>query len=229
MPAQGKYRLDSLHVTPLQEVEALKTKRFSREAVSAARITCEPFPGSRKIYIEGSRGLRVPMREIALSDGRSFLVYDTSGPYTDPAGKVRIHEGLPRIREPWVIARGDTEELPNCSSAFGRRRLADPALDSIRFPVIHRPRRARSGANVTQMHLARRGEITPEMEFVALRENQGRELLAARLGRSAASILSQHPGQSFGARIPQRITPEFVRDEVAAGRAIIPANINHPE
>ncbi len=229
MPAQGKYRLDSLHVTPLQEVATLKTKRLDREAVSAARITCEPFPGSRQTYIESSRGIRVPMREIALAGGRSFLVYDTSGPYTDPDYRVQIQEGIPRLREPWIIARGDTEELPNCTSAFSRRRLSDPQLEPIRFPVVRRPRRAKPGSNVTQMHYARRGEITPEMEFVALRENQGRELLAEKLGPSAASILRRHPGQAFGARIPERVTAEFVRDEVAAGRAIIPANINHPE
>jgi phosphomethylpyrimidine synthase len=209
----------------------LKTKRAGRAAAPPAEVTCEPVPGSRKRYLDGPRGIRIPMREIPLTGNgeRSFLVYDTSGPYTDPSAAINIHQGLPRIRQAWVAERADSEELPDRTSVFGRRRLADSRLDAIRFPVQGQPRRAVTGANLTQMHYARRGVITPEMEYIALREDQGREWLASSLGRSARSLLRQHPGRSFGAGIPDRITPEFVRDEVAAGRAIIPCNLNHPE
>jgi len=190
-----------------------------------------PFPNSRKVYIEGSRpDIRVPMREIALSDtpashGASpnapILVYDTSGPYTDPDVDIDLARGLSRLRAGWIEERGDTEELDRLSSEYGRRRSSDAELDAMRFPRRSKPRRARPGCNVSQMHYARQGIITPEMEFVAIRENQRREHLR--------DISSQHPGESFGAAIPRVITPEFVRDEVARGRAIIPANINHPE
>ena len=201
------------------------------EAVRVTEETREPFPNSRKVYVEGSRpDIRVPMREICLSptptrDGLEenppVLVYDTSGPYTDPDAEIDLARGLPAIRERWIEERGDTEVLDGPTSAYGRARLNDPELDALRFAHLRKPRRARAGCNVTQMHYARQGIITPEMEFVAIRENQRRERLR--------EITRQHPGESFGASIPPVITPEFVRDEVARGRAIIPANINHPE
>jgi phosphomethylpyrimidine synthase len=205
-----------------------------------------PFPNSTKVYIEGSRpDIRVPMRAVAQSDTpASFggeanppvFVYDTSGPYTDPAVRVDIRRGLAPLRRNWIVERGDSEELPGPSSAFGAARLRDAGLDALRFELQRKPRRAKAGANVTQMHYARRGIVTPEMEFVALRENLRRKEYLAQLeasgpiGRRSAELLGrQHPGQSFGASIPDQITPEFVRSEVARGRAIIPANINHPE
>ncbi|HHH35865.1 MAG TPA: phosphomethylpyrimidine synthase ThiC [Gammaproteobacteria bacterium] len=192
-----------------------------------------PLPGSRKIYVTGSRAdLRVPMREIRLADtlsaqGREanapVTVYDTSGPYTDPDADIDLRRGLPALREAWIEERGDSERLADFSSRYGRERNTDPALAALRFPALRRPRRALPGRNVSQMHYARRGIITPEMEYVAIRENQRREALRD------AGLLKQHPGESFGAAIPEVITPEFVRAEVARGRAIIPANINHPE
>jgi phosphomethylpyrimidine synthase len=195
-----------------------------------------PLPMSRKVYVTGSRpDLRVPMREIAQSDtpgygagkgaaekNPSLYVYDTSGPYTDPGARIDIRKGLEPLRAAWIEARGDTEQLEGPSSRFGRARLADPRLAELRFELPRAPRRARPGARVTQMRYARRGIVTPEMEFIAIRENQRVDLLAD-------SLLAQHPGEAFGAVLPRRITPEFVRDEVARGRAIIPANINHPE
>ncbi len=199
-------------------------------------LTTRPLPASRKVYLAGSRpDLRVPMREIALTPTRlagggveeinpPFAVYDTSGAYTDPDAKIDVRAGLAPIRQSWISERNDTELLLQPSSEYGRSRLMDPALAAIRFPHIGAPRRARSGANVSQMHYAKKGVITPEMEYIALRENQ--MLVQARLpGR----LGEQHAGQSFGAAIPDVITPEFVRSEVARGRAIIPVNINHPE
>jgi phosphomethylpyrimidine synthase len=194
--------------------------------VDAAAIA--PLPNSRKIYVTGSRpDIRVPMREIAQSPtgdtpNPPVTVYDCSGPYTDPAAAIDIRKGLPGLRAQWIAERNDTEELPGLSSDYGRQRLADAELSNLRFDLGRRPRRAKPGANVTQMHYARRGIITPEMEYVAIRENQKLEGLDDLLR-------SQHPGQSFGASIPRVITPEFVRDEIARGRAIIPNNINHPE
>ena len=205
-----------------------------------------PFPHSTKVFIEGSRpDIRVPMRAVAQADTpASFggeanppvFVYDTSGPYTDPAASIDIRRGLPAMRAGWIRERGDTEQLSGPSSAYGAGRLLDSSLDALRFGLQRQPRRARAGANVTQMHYARRGIITPEMEFIALRENLRRQEYMAQLeasgpmGKRTADLLGrQHPGQSFGASIPHEITPEFVRDEVARGRAIIPANINHPE
>ncbi len=192
----------------------------------------KPLPQSRKIYVTGSRpDIRVPMREISQSDtpaamgaekNPSICVYDCSGPYTDPQAKIDIRKGLPALRQQWIEERGDSEELPQLSSAYGRSREADPALAEMRFDLKRKPRRAKAGMNVSQMHYARRGIVTPEMEFIAIRENQKRENLSELL-------LRQHPGETFGAAIPSIITPEFVRDEVARGRAIIPANINHPE
>ena len=210
-----------------------------------------PLPNSRKIYVEGSRpDIRVPMREISQADtpvssfantraepNPPIFVYDCSGPYTDPAAKIDIRSGLPALRAGWIAERGDTVQLADLSSEYGRQRAADPALDELRFPGLHRkPLRAKAGANVTQMHYARRGIVTPEMEYIAIRENLRRaeyiESLknAGPTGQKMAAVLGrQHPGQNFGASIPGEITPEFVRDEVARGRAIIPANINHPE
>jgi phosphomethylpyrimidine synthase len=192
----------------------------------------QPLPKSRKVYVEGSRpDIRVPMREISQADTPASFgaeknppihVYDTSGPYTDPAVKIDIRDGLPGLRTKWIEERGDTEVLAGPSSGYGVERLADPKLAELRFNLHRMPRRARAGANVTQMHYARKGIVTPEMEFIAIRENQRRELLPQL-------VLRQHPGQSFGASLPKFITPEFVRDEIARGRAIIPANINHPE
>jgi phosphomethylpyrimidine synthase len=195
----------------------------------------EPYPASRKVYVEGKLpGVRVPMREITLTPTRKaegvepnppVIVYDTSGPYTDPAAEIDLRRGLTPLRRDWVTGRGDTEELPDVTSTYGRRRAADPTLADLRFPTSRRPLRARAGANVSQMHYARQGIVTAEMEFVAIRENQR----AAALSDLAADLRQQHPGQAFGAATPPVITPEFVRDEVARGRAIIPANINHPE
>lgn len=192
-----------------------------------------PIPGSRKIHVEGSRpDLRVAMREIALTQTPTLFggeenppvtVYDPSGPYTDPDARIDLASGLAPLRAPWIEERGDTERLPHLSSEFGRRRESDAKLASVRFPGRILPRRAKAGANVTQMHYARRGIVTPEMEYVAIRENQ--RLDAVR----DALLLKQHAGESFGASIQKSITPEFVRDEIARGRAILPNNINHPE
>ncbi len=208
---------------------------YARDAqVDAAAVA--PLPNSRKIHVEGSRpDLRVPMREIAQGDtAASFgteknpplVVYDTSGPYTDPAVAIDIRKGLAPLRAPWIAERNDTVPLDGPTSAFGRARLADPELATLRFDLARQPLRAKTGANVTQMHYARRGVVTPEMEFVAIRENLQRERMLATL---PAMVTRQHPGQNFGAATPEFISPEFVRDEVARGRAIIPANINHPE
>ena len=177
----------------------------------------QPLPSSRKVYVGA---LRVPMREITQSGANPpILVYDTSGPYTDPQAKIDIRRGLSPLREKWIEARGDTEVLAGPSSQYGRQRLEDPKLAELRFDLHRRPRRAQAGRRVTQMHYARKGIITPEMEFIAARENQ----------RVVDALAFQHPGEAFGANLQKVITPEFVRDEVARGRAIIPANINHPE
>ena len=206
----------------------------------------QPFPNSQKIYVQGSRqDLRVPFRRIDQDDTPSMMgaeknppiyVYDTSGPYTDPSAKIDIRAGLPAVRAPWIDERQDTELLTGPTSHFGQQRLQDPKLIALRFNLQRTPRRAKAGKNVTQMHYARQGIVTPEMEFVAIRENMLRaeyiESLKAAGGNSARMadlMLRSHPGESFGASIPKEITPEFVRDEVARGRAIIPANINHPE
>ncbi len=200
--------------------------------------TVPQFPRSRKLYVKGSRpDIRVPMREITLDETPAmfgseanppFVVYDTSGPYTDPSVRIDLRNGLEELRAAWIDERGDTERLDGPSSGFGRERLADASTAHLRFSHIRRPRRARSGANVTQMHYARQGIITPEMEFVAIRENLRRQR-EAKVGRDRAFHPTMHGGNGLGASIPQYVTPEFVRDEVARGRAIIPANINHPE
>ncbi len=205
---------------------------FINRSAHVDEAAVQPLPNSRKIYVEGSRpDIRVPMREISQSDTPAnfgaeknppIFVYDTSGPYTDPAVNIDIRAGLPSVRGTWIDERGDTETLPGLTSEFGRQRLNDPKLAELRFDLQRQPRKARAGLNVTQMHYARKGIITPEMEYIAIRENQRRDNLPEIFTR-------QHPGDSFGAAIPSIITPEFVRDEVARGRAIIPANINHPE
>ena len=206
---------------------------FTQKTAGLSEEITRQFPGSERIYVTGSRpDIRVPMREIHQSDtvgsdGREknppITVYDTSGPYTDPTFKPDLMAGLPRLRDAWINERGDTESLTGPTSDFGQERAADPATAHLRFEHIRAPRRAKPGANVTQMHYARQGIITPEMEFIAIRENQRiQELQDKRL-------LRRHKGEGFGANIPDVITPEFVRDEVARGRAIIPNNINHPE
>ena len=196
------------------------------------------FPNSKRIYITGTQpGVRVPMREIQLSptliggskeqpqyeENEAIPAYDTSGPYGDPQIAINVQQGLAKLRQPWIDARGDTEELTVRSSDYTKARLADDGLDELRFSGLLTPKRAKTGRRVTQLHYARQGIITPEMEFIAIRENMGRERIRSEVLRH------QHPGMSFGARLPENITAEFVRDEVAAGRAIIPANINHPE
>ena len=206
---------------------------LQQQAQQLSTSVTRPIPGSRKIHVPGSRpDLRVPMREITLArtpalfggeENAPVTVYDTSGPYSDPDARIDLSAGLPALRRAWVEERADTEQLDGLTSAFGRSREQDAKLDAVRFPARSLPRRARAGANVTQMHYARRGIITPEMEFVAIRENQRLDAI-----RDAA-LLQQHPGQSFGAAIQKSITPEFVRDEIARGRAVLPNNINHPE
>ena len=213
-------------------MNAVASDLIQKTSELSSEVT-RPIPGSKKIHVEGSRSdIRVPMRVIALSDtpklfgaeiNAPFTVYDTSGPYTDPAAKIDLVKGLPPLRAKWIAERGDTEQLAGLSSEYGLKRAADAKLDAVRFPNLHAPRRAVAGANVSQMHYAKRGIITPEMEYIAIRENQKLDALREQ------GLLKQHPGQDFGANIQQVITPEFVRDEVARGRAIIPNNINHPE
>ncbi|WP_272906354.1 phosphomethylpyrimidine synthase ThiC [Aeromonas jandaei] len=218
-------------------------KSSRREQRSSAQAFIDSLkgmahPNSRRIFIEGSRtDIRVPLREIQLADtfvggtkedprfepNEPVPVYDTSGRYGEEGVAIDVRRGLPRLRENWVLERGDTDELPGLSSTFTQERLADEGLDHLRFEHLPKPRRAKPGRRVTQLHYARAGIVTPEMEFIAIRENMGRERVRSELLRT------QHPGRDFGARLPQNITPEFVRDEVAAGRAIIPSNINHPE
>ncbi|MGL5332883.1 MAG: phosphomethylpyrimidine synthase ThiC [Aeromonas veronii] len=222
-------------------------KSSRREQRSSAQAFIDSLkgmahPNSRRIFIEGSRpDIRVPLREIQLADtfvggtkedpkfepNEPIPVYDTSGRYGEEGVAIDVRRGLPRLRENWVLERNDTDELPGLSSTFTQERLADEGLDHLRFEHLnslqHKPRRAKPGRRVTQLHYARAGIVTPEMEFIAIRENMGRERVRSELLRT------QHPGRDFGARLPQNITPEFVRDEVAAGRAIIPSNINHPE
>ena len=206
--------------------------QFVGKTAQVDPATTQSFTNSRKVYVQGSRpDIQVPFREISLSDTPSafgaeknppVMVYDTSGPYTDPNVTIDIRNGLPALRAKWIEERNDTEQLDGPSSAFGVERKNDPALADMRFNLSRKPRRAKAGMNVSQMHYARKGIITPEMEYIAIRENQRRENMSELLQ-------TQHQGQDFGANIPKVITPEFVRDEVARGRAIIPANINHPE
>ncbi|WP_429010698.1 phosphomethylpyrimidine synthase ThiC [Aeromonas allosaccharophila] len=222
-------------------------KSSRREQRSSAQAFIDSLkgmahPNSRRIFIEGSRAdIRVPLREIQLADtfvggpvsgdkeapkfepNEPVPVYDTSGRYGEEGVAIDVRRGLPRLRENWVLERGDTDALPGLSSTFTQERLADEGLDHLRFEHLPKPRRAKPGRRVTQLHYARAGIVTPEMEFIAIRENMGRERVRSELLRT------QHPGRDFGARLPENITPEFVRNEVAAGRAIIPSNINHPE
>jgi len=220
--------------------------QFLAATATVDEAAIQPLPNSRKIYVEGSRpDIQVPMREISQSDTPAsfgaeknppIFVYDCSGPYTDPNVKIDIRSGLSPLRAKWIEERDDTEELAGPTSEYGRERLNDSRLAELRFNLKRKPRRARAGMNASQMHYARRGIITPEMEFVAIRENLRRQEYLESLraagptgSRMAELLTRQHPGQSFGAAIPETITPEFVRAEVARGRAIIPANINHPE
>ena len=222
------------------------SQKFINKSALVDNAAVQPLPNSRKVYVTGSRSdIRVPMREISQADTPASMgaeanppiyVYDCSGPYTDPAVNIDIRSGLESVRTPWILERNDTEALTGPSSQYGVERLNDPELAELRFNLHRMPRRAMKGKNVTQMHYARKGIITPEMEYIAIRENMKRkEYLEAvkasgPTGKKLAELMGrQHPGQSFGAAIPAEITPEFVRDEVARGRAIIPANINHPE
>jgi len=206
--------------------------KFTSDTAHVDAAAVKPLPNSRKVYVQGSRpDLLVPMREISQAETPASMgaeinppiyVYDCSGPYTDPAVKIDIRSGLAALREGWIAERGDTEMLGMLTSDYGQQRLNDPELAEMRFDLKRAPRRAKSGKNVSQMHYARQGIITPEMEYIAIRENQRREGLSEMM-------LKQHPGENFGAFMPKQITPEFVRSEVAVGRAIIPLNINHPE
>jgi phosphomethylpyrimidine synthase len=222
MHSCGKYERNAMNANP----------KFIAATAHVDDAAVRPLPNSRKVYVEGSRAdVRVPMREIAQSDtpasfgtekNPAIYVYDTSGPYTDPQARIDIRQGLAASRGKWIAERNDTEELSGPTSRYGRERFADPGLAELRFDLKRKPRRAKAGMNVTQMHYAKMGIVTPEMEYIAIRENQRRDLLSDLVTR-------EHPGESFGASLPKLITPEFVRDEVARGRAIIPANINHPE
>lgn len=203
----------------------------------AHNITRSPFPNSKKIYVEGKiHPIHVAMREIQLSptklsngkmdENPPVTIYDTSGPYTDENFEINIEKGLPRIREQWILDRNDVEILDGITSEYGKTRLADSKLDQLRFSYNHKPKVAKEGKEVTQLYYAKQGIITPEMEYIAIRENQRIE----QLDSVSKEMAFQHPGNSFGAKTPKnKITPEFVRDEIAAGRAIIPNNINHPE
>ncbi|TXI73811.1 MAG: phosphomethylpyrimidine synthase ThiC, partial [Dokdonella sp.] len=222
-------------------------EQFIASEACVDQAAIKPLPNSRKIYVAGSRtDLRVAMREISQADTATafggeknppIFVYDCSGPYTDPQAVIDVRLGLPRLRASWIAERGDSEPLKDLSSEFGRRRAVDESLKGMRFPGLQRaPLRAKAGANVSQMHYARRGIITPEMEYVAIRENCNRQTYVERLlasgpqgSRLAEVLCRQHRGDGFGASIPDEISPEFVRSEVARGRAIIPCNINHPE
>ncbi len=220
--------------------------KFLSQTATVDTAAVQPLPNSRKIYVTGSRpDIQVPMREISQSDtpanmgaekNPAIYVYDCSGPYTDPAVKIDIRSGLAAPRTPWILERNDTEALAGPSSQYGVERLNDPKLAELRFNLLRKPRRAMPGKNVTQIHYARKGIITPEMEYIAIRENMRRNEYMEELrtsgptGKKLAELMGrQHPGQTFGASIPAEITPEFVRSEIARGRAIIPANINHPE
>jgi len=200
-------------------------------------ITTAPFPNSKKVFIPGKiHPIEVAMREIALSPTKlskggfetnsPITIYDTSGPYTDENVEIDIRKGIQRIREKWILNQPEVEILPQISSAYGRERLADRQLDKLRFEYSHKPMKAKAGSNVTQLHYAKKGIITPEMEYVSIRENQKRE----QMDTVGKDLAQQHKGEPFGANTPNGyISPEFVRNEIASGRAIIPSNINHPE
>ena len=216
---------------------ASATTTTADEAVRLQAEVCRPFPASRRIHVPAGDGVRVPMREITCSPTRTedgltpnapITVYDTSGPYTDPDASVDLRAGLPPLRAEWIAERGDSEALTGPSSLYGRIRAGDPLTETLRFSAVRPPRRARAGANVTQMHYARRGIVTPEMIFVAARENARLQELRESY-RQAGYLRRMHRGEAFGAQLPDEVTPEFVRDEIAAGRAILPNNLNHPE
>lgn len=215
-----------------------RRERRDQAAEFLKNVADQSFPNSKKVYVQGEiHDIRVGMREISLSDtlvsgqkdsavyekNQPLCVYDTSGFYTDDSIEIDVHKGIPRLRDNWIEARGDVEFLSGKSSSYSQQRLADEGLDHIRFEHLPKVRKAKAGKNVTQMHYARQGIITPEMEYIAIRENLKRQEVQDEI------LLQQHQGQSFGASIPEQITAEFVRSEVARGRAIIPANINHPE
>jgi phosphomethylpyrimidine synthase len=210
----------------------INVEKFVSKDAGLDKGALKSFENSKKVYLEGSTpDIQVPFREITISDTPSefgaeknapVLTYDTSGPYTDPKSKIDIKNGLVPLRNKWIEDRKDTEQLKGPSSAFGKKRKIDSSLEDMRFNLKRNPKKAIAGKNVSQMHYAKKGIITPEMEFIAIRENQRREGISDVLQ-------TQHPGENHGAKIPQKITAEFVRDEVAKGRAIIPANINHPE
>ncbi len=214
---------------------SLPSEAFLSESAQVDAASVQPLPNSAKVYIEGSRpDIRVPFREITLTNtvtekgsepNSPLLVYDTSGVYTDPTVQIDVRKGVPAVRTPWILDRQDTHQLESYSSEFTVRRMRDPRLDVLRFNLGRKPRCALEGKNVSQLHYARQGIITPEMEYVAIRENMKRQALLEH----ETDLQSQHEGQSFGADIPEEITPEFVRSEIARGRAVIPANINHPE
>ncbi len=211
-------------------------KKPEQKTISTGAIS-----GSKKVYVEGKlHNIQVAMREITLSptklaNGQSehnapVTVYDTGGAFTDDSLIVDIKKGLPRIREQWILDRGDVEQLDSVSSDFGKDRRDDSSLDSLRFEHIKKPLKAKKGHNVSQLYYAKKGIITPEMEYIAIRENQKNDLLKTQLNGQYENLSQQHAGESFGANLSKGfITPEFVRDEIAAGRAIIPNNINHPE
>ncbi len=217
-------------------MSAIPEEFVSRTARLSEEVT-RPITGSRKIYVEGSRAdIRVAMREILQDDtAASFgveknppvTVYDTSGPFTDPEIEIDLMKGMPDLRSTWIEERNDTELLDGPSSDFGQQRKNDAGLAHLRFEHIRTPRRAKAGKNVSQMHYARKGIVTPEMEYVAIRE--GMRLKEHRADPEYRKLLRQHPGENFGANLPEEITPEFVRDEIASGRAVLPCNINHPE
>jgi len=217
--------------------------RFLSATAHVDEAAIKPLPNSRKVYVGH---LKVPMREVSQADTPTMFggeknppiyVYDCSGPYTDPDARIDIRSGLPGLRDQWIADRKDSELLGGPSSRYGIERLNDPRLAELRFNLKRNPRKALPGRNVSQMHYARKGIITPEMEFIAIRENLERERYIESLraaggkagGKMLELLMKQHKGESFGAAIPDLITPEFVRSEVARGRAIIPANINHPE
>ncbi len=212
-------------------------KEFLKPVAALSAAAIAPYPASRKIFVVGSRpDLRVGMREVTQSatpssqgaeENPPVTVYDTSGPYTDPTARIDLRAGLAPLREKWILERNDTGQLAGPTSEYGRAREHDSRLAVLRFAHLRRPRRAKAGANVTQMHYARKGLVTPEMEYIAIRETL--RLNELRQDPRYAKLLRQHRGQHWGAAIPEEITPEFVRAEVARGRAIIPANINHPE
>ena len=212
---------------------SVKPPSFLSQGAKVNQDSAQPFPNSRKIYVQGPRGINVPMREIYQQETLTaqgsepnppVTVYDTSGPYTDPIISIDIHKGLPDLRGAWISGRGDCEQLASLSSEYGRKRLNDMQLASLRFTGLRPPRRAKTGNNVSQMHYARRGIITEEMEFIAIREN-----MRYQEAKEAGLLRQRSRGESFGASLPEEVTAEFVRSEVARGRAVIPANINHPE